>query len=491
MLTFPVFNYQLVLCWVYMCAHCGLFMCAVTSLDFNEWTRRNSLESPPELTKGSKQSSVVILRTFLIAPACTLRSSHRQLCSCVCSYLGNKPQPPVKQGMMVRTGSSLGSLHTAVTRLKQEAGKTSNLAHAYTTWVVIRNALLALSSLRTTTPVWSMATAGVHVPSIDASLLMPRHLFRFQLWPTMWRLCREAHFTVVGHVRQKFLVNLDLISILWKQGKWHIQKIHFCSATTAFALRLVHSALMSWFVWCSRPDANIVLFSSKARGNRSPLLDQYHSEMQRYCEICGYRLFCPPTATTPQMFWARANIALEKCTIKVYWYRTYWGLGRNSRTLPNTGQRGDFRGGQSKPGKWQEQLKWFAPTISLWSLHSFMPSCAISALFASCSKLHSCSMAFFSFPFLFSNLLKGGWGGGEEIKLFSDLLPSFLPNSIIIMPLIMVLTSALLQPTLCNPINTFEKFYLRSSSVLISSGREISISLGFYRDRWFLFMSGF
>lgn len=130
--------------------------------------------------RGSKQSSVVILRTFLIASACTLCSSHRQLCSYLCSYLGNKPQPPVKQGMMVRTGSSLGSLHMTFAGLKQEVRKTSSLAHAYTTWVVIRNALLAPSGLRTS-PLWSMAAAGVHVPGTAASLLLPRHLFRFQL----------------------------------------------------------------------------------------------------------------------------------------------------------------------------------------------------------------------------------------------------------------------------------------------------------------------
>lgn len=58
LLTFPVFNYQLALCWVYTGACCGLFMWAITSLDFNEWTRSNSLEPPHERKQTEQRGNV-------------------------------------------------------------------------------------------------------------------------------------------------------------------------------------------------------------------------------------------------------------------------------------------------------------------------------------------------------------------------------------------------------------------------------------------------
>lgn len=71
---------------------------------------------------------------------------------------------------MVKTGSSLGSLLTAVTGLKHEARETSSLAHACTMWVVIRNSLLAPSCL-TASSVWTMTIAGVHVPGAAGATL--------------------------------------------------------------------------------------------------------------------------------------------------------------------------------------------------------------------------------------------------------------------------------------------------------------------------------
>lgn len=177
LLTFPVFNYQLALCWVYTGACCGLFMWAITSLDFNEWTRSNSLEPPHERKQTEQRGNVENIPDCACMHALFLSQAALFVLMFI---LGEQTTASSEAGSDGENRQFFAITSQAVDGLKHEMRQTFSLEHAYTVWVVMRNALLEPSCLRNS-PIGSMGTVGVHAPGSAASLL--HYLFRFQHWP--------------------------------------------------------------------------------------------------------------------------------------------------------------------------------------------------------------------------------------------------------------------------------------------------------------------